>query len=196
MHKTNGVADHRFPGGNVYLGQIINDATLVQEQLQNLSSVVQLDAKRVAAGVQVTVTNRGAAHSFPTGVADIREPWVEVQQVASGGDGKAIAHYGGPIDGLVPLDAARLGSDIGGEDGGILYEHEVGEATRVPFDGRVGAGEARALFVPVPDGIPAGSLRAVLYYRNVRTTYYRFATGDPAGHAPDVLVAQTQVRDP
>jgi hypothetical protein len=196
MPKTHGVADHRFPGGNVYLGQTIGDPTLVQEQLQNLSGVVQLDAKRVAEGVAVTVTNRGAAHSFPTGVTDIREPWVEVQRVVTGVEGKVVVHYGGPVDGILPLDAARLGSDIAGEDGGILYEHEVGQATRIPFDGRVPAGEARSLFVPVPDGIPAASLRAVLYYRNVRTTYYRFATGDMAGHAPDVVVAQSPVREP
>jgi hypothetical protein len=157
---------------------------------------VQLDAKRVAAGVEVTVDNRGAAHSFPTGVTDIREPWVEVQQLVTEDDGKVVVHYGGPVDGIVPLEAARLGSDIAGSDGGILYEHEVGEATRIPFDGRVAAGEARSLFVPVPDGIPAASLRAVLYYRNVRTTYYRLATGDMLGHAPDVVVAQAPVRDP
>jgi hypothetical protein len=29
MRKSNGVADHRFPGGNVYMGQLFGDDTLV-----------------------------------------------------------------------------------------------------------------------------------------------------------------------
>jgi hypothetical protein len=36
---------------------------------------------------------------------------------------------------------------------------------------------------------------AVLYYRNVRTPYYRAASGDSAGNAPDVEVARERVMD-
>jgi len=196
MRKTGGVADHRFPGGNVYLGQRIGDATLLAGQMANLAGVVQLDAKRVAGGVEVRVTNRGAAHSFPTGVTDIREAWVELQAIEGSGDAKSLVHFGGPVDGLLPPGAARLGTDIAGPDGTLLLRHEVSAATRIPFDLRVPAGEAQALFVPVPDDVATEALRAVLYYRNVRTTYYRYATGDPSGHAPDVVVAQTPVTPP
>jgi hypothetical protein len=191
---ASGVADHRFPGGNVYLGKQYGDTTLQMEQQQSLSSAVQLLPQRVAGGVLVTVKNRGAGHGFPTGVTDIREPWVEVQ--AKDASGKPLARFGGPdATGLVPANAARMGIDIASPDGGVLLQHELGQATRIPFDVRVPPGEAQALFVPVPQTLPAGtqSLDAVLYYRNVRTTYYRLATGDATGSAPDVEVARVGV---
>jgi YVTN family beta-propeller protein len=195
MPKANGMADHRFPGGNVFLGQAIGDDALVQAQQRNLASAVVLEAKRVAGGVQIIVTNRGAGHAFPTGVTDIREPWVEVRQLDASGNATQI--YGGPGgDGLLPADAARLGIDLASATGAILYDHTLSEAARVPFDVRVPAGGAQSLFVAVPASVPAGSLEAVLYYRNVRTQYYRDATGDATGHAPDVLVARAPVQVP
>jgi hypothetical protein len=90
---------------------------------------------------------------------------------------------------------ARLGTDIANADGTALLRHELTLATRVPFDVRVASGEALAFLVPLPSTMPPGtaSLDAVLYYRNVRTTYYRAATGDPQGHAPDIEVARVAV---
>jgi DNA-binding beta-propeller fold protein YncE len=195
MQKTNGVADHRFPGGNVYLGETIGDDALVKAQQKNLSGAVQLDAKRVEGGVEVIVTNRGSGHSFPTGVTDIREPWVEVQELDA--SGAVLVRYGAPgEDGLLAADAARLGTDLASAEGALLYDHQLSKATRVPFELRVPPGGAQALFVAVPSAVPAASLQAVLYYRNVRTTYYRDATGDATGHAPDVVVASTRVEVP
>jgi hypothetical protein len=106
-------------------------------------------------------------------------------------------HYGGPgADGLLPPDSARLGSDIADADGGVLVHHELSAAARMPFDLRVPANEAQSLFVAVPPSAPTSSLQAVLYYRNVRTTYYRDALGVSTGHANDVEVARTPVMVP
>ena len=199
MPKENGVADHHFPGGNVYLGQMFGDDALVKSQTANLSQAVSLQAQRVSGGVLVTVSNIGAGHGFPTGVTDIREPWVELQ--AKKADG-SVVHIGGPNSDkdLLPPGAARLGIDIAKPDGTILYEHELSEASRIAFDVRVPAGEAQALFVALPPTVTADMpLDAVLLYRNVRTTYYRAAAaaeadaGDPSGAAPTVEVARTQV---
>jgi hypothetical protein len=194
-----GVADHHFPGGNVYLGQMFGDDSLVQAQKAKLSAAVSLEAHRVAGGVLVTVRNGGAGHGFPTGVTDIREPWVELQ--AKDGTGNVIARSGGPgADGLLVAGTARLGIDIAAPDGGVLYLHELSEATRIAFDMRVPAGEAQALFIPLPSNVaPNAPLDAVLYYRNVRTPYYRAASatqadaGDPAGAAPTVEVVRASV---
>jgi YVTN family beta-propeller protein len=191
---ASGVADHHFPGGNVFLGQVFGDDALVQAQKQNLTQAVSLEAQRVAGGVLVTVHNHGAGHSFPTGVTDIREPWVELQTKDMSGN---VIHVGGPSTdrASLPPGAARLGIDIANADGGVLYNHEVSEATRIPFDLRVPAGEAQALLIPLPlNWAPNSPLDAVLYYRNVRTTYYRAATpGDAAGSAPSVEVARVVV---
>ena len=192
---TNGVADHRFPGGNVYLGNVIGDSTLLAEQQKNLQGSLVLAPTRVAGGVWVDVRNRGIGHGFPTGVTDIREPWIEVQ--AKDGNGNVLARYGGPgSDGLLPASAARFGIDIAQPDGTILYDHQLSKTTRIPFDVRVPAGEAQAVFVPLPTPLAAGtvSLDAVLIYRNVRTVYYRHAMNVMTGAAPDVELARTMVQ--
>jgi hypothetical protein len=186
--------DHRFPGGNVYMGQRIGDATLVAAQTYNLQHVVQLQAQAVAGGVLVTVRNAGAGHWFPTGVTDIREPWIEIQPKDAGG--QVLAHIGGPASPSEPLPAgaARLGIDIADADGEVLLRHELSIATRVPFDVRVPSGEGQALFVPV-GSLPAGtaSVDAVLIYRNVRTSFYRAATGSSDGAAPETEMARVPV---
>ncbi|MDP9001339.1 MAG: hypothetical protein M3O46_14655 [Myxococcota bacterium] len=193
MQKDHGVADHHFPGGNVYLGRMFGDDALLRSQMTNLTHVVTLEAQRVSGGVRVTVHNIGSGHGFPTGVSDIREPWVELQSMAAGDGG--VTHVGGPgPDGLLAPEAARLGVDIAKADGGVLLQHELTEATRVPFDVRASAGEALPIFVPLPASLDTGAhLDAVLYYRNVRTTYYRAATGDPIATAPSVEVARVAV---
>jgi hypothetical protein len=192
---SKGVANHRAPGGNVFLGQMFGDDVLVQAQTANLTQAFLLRARRISGGVLVTVYNGGSGHGFPTGVTDIREPWVELQ--VKDASGNVLAHIGGPSTDkdLLPDGAARLGIDIAAVDGTVLLSHELTEATRVPFDVRVPAGQAQALYVPLPTAMPPGtaSLDAVLYFRNVRTTYYRLATGDPGGAPPTIEIARTQV---
>jgi hypothetical protein len=144
--------------------------------------------------VHVLVLNVGAGHAFPTGVTDIREPWVEVQ--ALDGSQNLLATYGGPDStGLVPLTAPRFGMDIAAADGTILYQHELTQATRIPFERLLPAQTSVEIVVPVPLALPptATELDAVLKYRNVRTQYYRAATGDATGHAPDVEVVRVAV---
>ena len=195
--NTHGVADHHFPGGNVYVSTHFHDDALYEEQTQELSNVLSIDAHAIAGGALVTVHNRGIGHGFPTGVTDLREAWVELQPAATDAGEPVPMHIGGPqADGLLAPGAARLGTDIATPDGGILYGHEVSEATRIPFDVRVPAGEAQALFVALPQGLSAGAvpLDAVLYFRNVRTTFYRAAAGDPNGVAPAVEVARARVQ--
>jgi hypothetical protein len=198
MAKTNGIADHRFPGGNVYLGQTFGDDVLVNAQMQNLQHAVTLRAQRVDGGVLVTVTNTGVGHGFPTGVTDIREPWVELQEVGQPpvDAGPPLLRIGGPTTDtdLLPAGAARLGIDIADSTGQVLYQHELNRATRIPFDVRVPAGEAQVFYIAVPPTVgPDAKLDAVLRYRNVRATYYRAATGDVSSGAPVIEVARIHV---
>jgi hypothetical protein len=195
MLVRSGVADHTFLGGNVYLAMKNGETDLATRETMNLSSAFSLEAKKRTDGsVSVTVHNVGSGHDFPTGVTDIREPWVELQAVD--GKGKALAHYGGPgADGLLPSGAARLGIDIAKADGTILLEHQLSLATRIPYDVRVSPKGSVVLSVTPPKNLPPGAtgLDAVLLYHNVRTTYYRAATGDSKGSAPAVEVARVAV---
>ncbi len=193
MTKTAGVADHHFAGGNVYLGKRFGDALLQREQQKNLSLALSVAARRVPGGVLVTLKNSGAGHAFPTGVTDIREPWVELQ--ARDVSGNVVTRIGGPRAAGQPLppDAVRLGTDLARSDGTTLFAHEITDAVTVPFDVRIPAREAQALFVPLDPALPAAaSLDAVVYYRNVRLAYYLAATGGTDGLV-DVEIARVTV---
>src|SRR5262249_8227065 len=142
----------------------------------------------------VDVTNKGAGHSFPTGVVDIREPWLEVQALDAGK--KVLLRIGGPdASGLIPSTAVRFGIDIAKDDGPLLFLHELSETTKIPFDPRIAPHQRSTYTFPLPATLPPGTAEvdAVLYYRNVRTQYFRAATGDPNGAAPDVEAARTVV---
>jgi YVTN family beta-propeller protein len=190
-----GIADHAMIGGNVYMAG--TDADMIQKETANLKRAISLRAARVSDTILVTVKNRAAGHAFPTGVTDVREPWVELQAVDP--SHKVLARYGGPgADGLVPAGAARLGLDIAKEDGTLLFLHELSETTRLPFERRVPAFGETDLVVTPPKALPPGAvgLDAVLLYRNVRTPYFRAATGDPKAIAPEVEVARVAVPVP
>jgi DNA-binding beta-propeller fold protein YncE len=189
-----GVHDHSAPGGNVYVAQAFGETDFAATVGARLSKAIQLHADEGFDGVHVLVQNVGAGHAFPTGVTDVREPWIEVHALDA--NDQVLATWGGPDStGLVPHDAARLGMDIAAEDGTLLTKHELTQATRIPFHRVVPAGSSIEVVVPITSAVPptAVHLEAVLYYRNVRTTYYRGASNDPNGHAPDVLVAKAVV---
>ena len=186
------VTDHSMPGGNVYAATTYaNDPTFVTLVTKKLQSAIQLFATQRSDGVHVLVQNTGSGHAFPTGVTDIREPWVEVQ--ALDGAQNVVARIGGPdANGLIPATAARFGMDIADADGGILLRHELTNATRIPFARFVPPLGQVEVLIPLPNNLPqnVAELDAVLLYRNVRTPYYRNASGDSSGHAPEVEVAR------
>ena len=194
---ANGVADHSAPGGNVYMGTLFGDATLVAAQKAHLQSAISLvSATRSGTSVAVTLKNKGAGHSFPTGVTDIREPWIEVQAVDA--QNNVIARYGGPdpATNLIPASAARLGVDIAEADGTELFQHQFSETTRIPYQFIVAAQASANASIPVPSALPTGAdhFDAVLFYRNVRTQYYQAATGVVKSASPDVEVARMAVQ--
>ncbi len=189
-----GVTDHRFPGGNVFLAKLFGHTTLAEDETSKLRSALGVAAIRTKDGARVTVTNIGAGHAFPTGVTDIREPWVEVQAVRA--DGSVVARFGGPsADGLLGPGVIRFGMDIAKADGTLLLLHELSDSTRIPFDGHIPARGTGGGDIAIPGGLPAGATRleAVLFYRNVRTPYYRAASGDGAGTTPAIEIARAVV---
>jgi hypothetical protein len=195
----NGVTDHSFPGGNVYLATLNQDTALAKKSQANLSLVAALSFVKNADGsFTVTVKNRGSGHAFPTGVTDIVEAWVELQAVSQNGD--VLAKYGGvdPMTGVLPSTAARLGSDLGGADGGLLTRHELSQALSIPFDLRVPPGGSVDLTVAAPPAqLPSGTseLDAVLLYHNVRTTFYQQAVdAGTNGTVPALEMARVKLQ--
>ena len=195
MSPTNGVADHRAAGGNLYMGQRVGDATTIADETANISNFITLTSTVSGSNAVVDVYNKGSGHAFPTGVTDVREAWVELQAVDA--HGNALAHYGGPAaDGTIPLSAARLGTDVASANGTLLYQHELSSATSLPYDTRVMPHQHVDFTLAIPASPPSGTaeIDAVLYYRNVRTTYYRLALGDATATAPQTELARVKVQ--
>jgi DNA-binding beta-propeller fold protein YncE len=194
MPVTNGTADHRFIGGNVYLAEALGDGGTVAALTANLAKAVRLSAAASGSGYLVTVRNVGAGHDFPNGVPDIREAWVEMDALDA--NKNVLLRIGGPdSSGILPPSVARFGEDLAGADGGILLRHELSLVTHIPFSRRVPPGGAVDVFIQGPPSLPAGTkeVDAVLYLHNVRTTFYRAATGDSTGTTPQVEVARAIV---
>jgi hypothetical protein len=194
MPKNDGEhADHGAAGGNLYMGHAFGDDALVAAQTHKLQTALELTATRAGGGVYVFAHNKAVGHGFPTGVTDIREPWVEIEALDA--NKNVLATYGGPgQDALLPSNAARLGIDIAKPDGTVLLLHELSAATRITYDLRIPAQATQALFVPIPQPLPQGTkeLDAVLRYRLVRTPYYQAATNTKST-SPELELARTPV---
>lgn len=195
MPASKGIADHGAVGGNVYLATKYGDAAFIDATTKKLKTAITLEPSRSFGFVDITVRNQ-AGHSFPTGVSDIREAWIELQAMDAGQ--KVLARFGGPSPGgLIAPSSLRFGMDIAKADGTVLFLHELSETTRIPFNRRVPGGGSMDVFLLAPTSLPAGTveLDAVLYYRNVRTPYFRAATGDSAATAPETEMARAIVPD-
>ena len=190
MHKTDGLADHAALGGNVYLAT--NDTTARAVLDARLKGTITLTATRDADGaVHVVAKNVTAAHSFPTGVADLKEAWVEVQAVDS--QHNVVARYGSPLNGVLTPVPGRLGLDFNDDDGVALQNHELSRARSIRFDRRIPAQGSLELVLTAPTALPAGAteLSAVLYYRNIKAAY---ATSAGGSAPPLVEMTRTKVQ--
>ena len=182
MHKTDGIADHAALGGNMYLAT--NDPTSRAVLTARLDGTVTLSGKRGADGaLHVVAKNVTAAHSFPTGVADLKETWVELQAVDA--QKNVVARYGSPLNGALSPVPGRLGLDFNDDDGLALQFHELSRARSIRFDRRIPAQGQLELVLEAPTTLPTGAtqLDAVLYYRNIKAPYAAAA----GGTAPPLL---------
>ncbi len=131
-----GTHDHSAPGGNVYIAQTFNEPDFATTVGKKLSSAVQLQASAAADGVHVLVMNVGAGHAFPTGVTDIREPYVEVQALDAMQN--LLATYGGPDStGAAPAGGAapRHGHRRRGRGPALPARADAGDAHPVRASG-------------------------------------------------------------
>ncbi len=72
------VVTHQFTGANYHLVGLRNE-TLKQMSIELLQSAAQLSASMTSDGdLAVRVSNTGAGHALPTGVADFRQVWLDV----------------------------------------------------------------------------------------------------------------------
>jgi YVTN family beta-propeller protein len=193
MPRVDGVASHAVVGGNLALAQRYPVPGWEDAIVANLTSAAKVTAIWQAGTVAVSVENVGAGHLLPTGVADIREMWLELEILDAAG--RTLAKVGGPdANGLLADDGPRFGMDIASDDGTLLKLHELSLAKSIPFDRRVPPGGAIQVTVnPGPLSPGAASGKAHLYYRNLRPPFYRAALGDPNATPPTIELANAPV---
>ena len=132
---------HNFTGAQHQLVGLRNPA-LEQESLALLRASATLSA-RIDGTVDnrqlvVRVTNVGAGHAFPTGVADFREIWLEL--TVTDANGNIVLTSGQPVNGAVPEDARlfrKVFGDAEGKPVGLKFWRyaKLLEDTRIPADG-------------------------------------------------------------
>ena len=132
---------HNFTGAQHQLVGLRNP-DLEQESLALLRSSAALSARiEQDAGQQalvVRVTNVGAGHALPTGVADFRELWLEL--TLADAEGNIVLRSGQPVNGAVPEDARLFRKVFGDADGkpvGLKFWRyaKLLADTRIPADG-------------------------------------------------------------
>lgn len=132
---------HYFAGSNHFLAGL-RDKAHEEQTLQLLRSSAKLDVELKNGVLEVGVKNVGAGHHLPTGVADFRELWLEVEVKDR--------------DGNIVLSSGKLKDDGDIEDGSRLFQKVFGDENGKPVgllfwkyktllsDTRIPAGERRA----------------------------------------------------
>ena len=144
------VVTHQFTGANYFLPGLRNPHQ-AEMSLALLRTAAKLGLSLDKSGVVVRVTNAGAGHKFPTGVADFRQFWLEV--TVTDADGKVILANGQPeADGKVPDNAHQFRKVFGDKDGkpvGLEFWRyaKMLEDTRIPAD------SYRDEHYPLPDQV-------------------------------------------
>ncbi|MFN0120344.1 MAG: tetratricopeptide repeat protein [Blastocatellia bacterium] len=155
--------------------------------------------------IEVIVSNRNAAHSFPPEVRDLYEAWVEFEALDA--RGKAIFHSGYlKPDGTLDETAHVYKQIILDEQGRQITRHQIWTTNIKAYDNAIQAGRsdiARFRF-RLPDCPAPGlncqplplTLRARVNYRRVNREYASYVSGRQKRELPLPLVrmAETEIR--
>jgi len=145
-HSTDGgklkkdVKVHYFAGSNHFLSGLKNKEH-EDQTLQLLKTSAKLDVSVEGDEIRVGVTNVGAGHHLPTGVADFRELWLEVS--VKDAKGKTLFESGKlKADGNLGEDA-RVFMKVFGDDEGKKVDLLFWKYTKMLSDTRIPAGKRR-----------------------------------------------------
>jgi DNA-binding beta-propeller fold protein YncE len=147
--KSN-VVTHHFSGANHFLAGL-RSAEHEAMSLELLRSAAEIETSLDGNALRVRVTNVGAGHHLPTGVADLRQLWLQVR--VSDEEGKLIVESGAlRPDGRLPEDAGIFGKLLGDREGNPVglrfWRYE-----KLLADTRIPARQSRDLFFPLPEDI-------------------------------------------
>lgn len=126
---------HYFAGSNYFLTSLRNHEA-ADQTIQLLKTAAKLDLGLSGSELVVGVTNSGAGHHLPTGVADFRELWLEVE--VSDANGKVVLSSGkldenGEIEKGSRIFHKVFGDDEGKPVGLLFWKYKTMlKDTRIP----------------------------------------------------------------
>ncbi|WP_300465255.1 multiheme c-type cytochrome [Desulfobacula sp.] len=186
---------HYFVGGNAVVpgkfgGQAKHQMAI--ERLQN-AATLSVDTSRINRKIlKITVANTGAGHSIPTGVADLRQVWLEItiQDKA-----KKTLFQSGVLDANreLPKAAVIFRTVFGDGNGNAVIN--LAKARQVLKDNRIKANQrvTQTIDLPVVPGKDA-VVTVRLLYRSMSQKVLNLLPGEPFEPFPVVVMAKAQCR--
>ncbi len=171
--KGGQVRDHRFLGANTALAQARGDTAHVKATDAFLKGVVTLELAQTRAGlVDVVMVNREVGHSFPGGVNDANEAWLQWTLTDHEGH---VLDRGGHLDPAGELDPAafRIRAQSVNAMGQPLPRRAVHEHRGVAYDTRLPPLAPRAVRLKLPTG--TARVEVSLRYRQHDPSFAAFA---------------------
>jgi hypothetical protein len=186
---------HYFVGANSYVPGLSGDtakAGMAVERLQN-AATLSLDTSRIKdKKLSVTVANTGAGHSIPTGVADLRQVWLEITIKDKNNQ---TGFQMGALDDKQDLPENTIIFRVVFGDGKGNKVVNIAKAREILKDNRIKAKEKATEMISLPFVPTAGSQVTVrLLYRSMDPEILKMIPGDPFEPLPVVEMAKVRTR--
>ena len=184
---------HYFVGANVSVPDLMGDSAkgrMAKERLQNAASLAVDTSLADQKKLKITVTNIGAGHSIPTGVADLRQVWLEI--IVQDKAGK-INFQSGILDERqeLPKDTVIFQTIFGDGKGNPVIN--LAKARQVIKDNRIKAKQSVTQTIDLPS-IPGKNARVKvrLLYRGMPRKILNLIPGERFEPLPVVEMAKVQ----
>jgi len=171
---------HYFVGANSYVPGLSGDtakAGMAVERLQN-AATLSLDTSKIKdKKLSVTVANTGAGHSIPTGVADLRQVWLEITIKDKNNQ---TGFQMGALDDKQNLPENTIIFRVVFGDGKGNKVVNIAKAREILKDNRIKAKETATEIITLPSVPEKGSRVTVrLLYRSMDPRILKLIPGDP-----------------
>jgi len=186
---------HYFVGANSYVPGLSGDtakAGMAVERLQN-AATLSLDTSKIKdKKLSVTVANTGAGHSIPTGVADLRQVWLEITIKDKNNQ---TGFQMGALDDKQNLPENTIIFRVVFGDGKGNKVVNIAKAREILKDNRIKAKETATEIITLPSVPEKGSRVTVrLLYRSMDPRILKLIPGDPFDPLPVVEMAKAQAK--
>jgi len=160
------------------------------ERLKNAATISVDTSKINQKKLNITVTNTGAGHSIPTGVADLRQVWLEItikdkNNKTGFQTGVLNSRYELPEDSLI------FRTVFGDGNGNAIIN--LAKAKKVLYDNRIKAKQSVVETIDLPEIPEKGSMvTARLLYRSMSRKILNMVPGKPFEPQPVIEMARMQ----